>query len=151
MRIRRGLWIAAAVIAADQGAKALARRLPEAGVTLIRGVIGLRYVENRGIAFSMMNGAGRWLGIISLAAAAGIMAIAAKKKPRGFEMTALMLMCGGALGNGIDRLAHGYVTDMIEVLFTRFAIFNIADAALVVGCGMMIISLIARPGAWGEK
>ncbi len=149
--MRKEVWIAAAVIAADQGLKAAARNLPEGGITLIPGILGLQYAENRGIAFSMLSGAGLWLGILSLAAAAGMILLAVRKKPKPFEMTALMLMTGGTLGNGIDRVIHGYVTDMIEVLFTRFAIFNLADAALVVGCGMMVVSLLFRPGTGQNK
>jgi len=62
-----------------------------------------------------------------------------------------MLMLGGAVGNMIDRLFTGYVVDMIEVLFIDFAIFNVADAALTVGCLLMAWSLIFRPDDWSEK
>ena len=64
---------------------------------------------------------------------------------------AAMLMLGGAAGNMIDRLVHGYVVDMFEVLLFRFAIFNVADAALTVGCVLMAVSLLLRPDDWSEK
>ena len=62
-----------------------------------------------------------------------------------------MLMLGGALGNAADRLLLGYVPDMIELLFVRFAVFNAADAALTIGCGMMLISLLLRKNDWAEQ
>ena len=63
-------------------------------------------------------------------------------------MAGLMLMLGGALGNLADRLLTGTVTDMIELLFVRFAVFNVADACLTAGCALMIVSLLFRPGDW---
>ena len=151
MHLRKEYLIAPAVILADRALKLLAFRLPDEGMTLIPGVLGLRYTENRGIAFSLLSGQPRLLGILSLAAAAGMALFAVRKKPRPFPLAALMLMLGGALGNAADRLALGYVPDMIETLFMRFAIFNLADAALTVGCGMMLISLLFRPKDWQEQ
>lgn len=63
---------------------------------------------------------------------------------------AAMLMLGGAAGNMIDRLLHGYVVDMFEVLLFRFAIFNVADAALTVGCALMAASLLFSPKDWSD-
>ena len=42
----------------------------------------------------------------------------------------------------VDRFYPGYVTDMIEVLFMNFAIFNVADMCLCIGCGIVIVSLL---------
>ena len=57
-----------------------------------------------------------------------------------------MMMLGGAAGNMVDRFLTGFVPDMIEFLFIRFAVFNVADACLVIGCALVIIDLIR-----GEK
>ena len=57
-------------------------------------------------------------------------------------------MAGGAAGNMFDRLIRGYVPDMIETLFVNFPVFNIADACLTVGCALVMISLLFRPGDW---
>ena len=54
-----------------------------------------------------------------------------------------MMMLGGAAGNMIDRFIRGYVPDMFEVLFMKFAIFNVADACLCVGCALVIIRLLS--------
>jgi signal peptidase II len=149
---RKGLFwgITLAVIALDRVAKLLAPKLPAEGITLIPGVIGLQYAENRGIAFSLLSGHPRLLGILSLVLIiAGFIWL--RKKPMGtFPLTGLALMAGGAAGNMFDRLISGYVPDMIVALFVHFPIFNIADSCLTVGCIMLIISLLARPGDWAE-
>ena len=53
--------------------------------------------------------------------------------PRPFAMAALSMVLAGAVGNLIDRALLGYVTDMFETLFMRFAVFNVADICVVVG------------------
>ena len=68
-----------------------------------------------------------------------------KKAIRPLPMAGLMLMLGGAAGNMADRFLTGYVPDMIELLFVRFAIFNVADACLCVGCGLVILSQLLPP------
>ena len=139
---------AAAVLAADRITKELAPGIPEGGVALIPGVLGLRYAENRGIAFSLLSGAPRLLGVLSLALIAAGFLWLRKKELKPFPLFALALMAGGAAGNMIDRLVRGYVPDMIEALFVRFPVFNIADAALTAGCVLVMVSLLFRPGDW---
>lgn len=140
--------LAGAVVAADRITKILAPGLPADGVTLIPGVIGLRYAENKGMAFSMLAGKPFLLGILSLAVIVAAFLILRKKKLAPFPVTALMLMLGGAVGNMLDRFFTGFVPDMIEFLFVRFAIFNVADMALTIGCGLMILSLLFRKKDW---
>ena len=150
---RRGLFwgITLAVIALDRVTKLLAPGLPAEGITLISGVIGLRYAENRGIAFSLLSGYPRLLGVVSLMLIAAGYLWLRKKQFGSFPLAGLALMAGGAAGNMIDRLISGYVPDMIETLFVRFPIFNIADSCLTVGCVMLIISLLAWPGDWEKR
>ena len=132
------------VLALDRISKELAAGLPGDGIVLIPGVLGLRYAQNTGAAFSLLAGQPRLLGILSLAViAAGFLWL--RKKPlAAFPLAALALMAGGAAGNMIDRLARGYVPDMIEALFVNFPVFNVADSCLTVGCGMLMISLLFR-------
>ena len=134
--------IAAAVFAADRVTKILAPRIPAEGQVLIPGVLGLRYAENKGIAFSMLSGMPWVLGLASLAIIAAVFFFLRGKKLRAATLAGLMMMLGGAAGNMIDRFVHGYVPDMIEFLFVRFAIFNVADACLCVGCALVIIQLL---------
>lgn len=149
MRGKRLFWLAAAcVLAADRVTKILAEGLPPGGVTLIPGVLGLRYAENRGIAFSLLSGHPRLLGLLSLMVLAAGFLWLRKKKLGDFPLFALGLMAGGAAGNMIDRLWRGFVPDMVETLFIHFPIFNLADAGLTVGCVLLIISLLWRPKDW---
>ena len=139
---------AAAVLAADRVTKELAPRIPEGGIPLFPGVLGLRYAENRGIAFSLFSGAPRLIGVLSLALVAGGFLWLRKKNLKPFPLFALALMAGGAAGNMLDRLIRGYVPDMIEALFVRFPVFNVADACLTAGCALVMVSLLFRPGDW---
>ncbi len=146
------LWlrigIPAAVIAADRIAKELSVSLPSGGRVLIPGVLGLRYTENRGMAFSLFSGHPQLLGILSLLVIAGAWLALRRRRIGAFPAAGLLLMLGGALGNLPDRLFRGFVPDMIELLFVRFAIFNLADAALTAGCAVVILSLLFRSGDW---
>lgn len=143
----RKVWpwaVAAAVFIADRVTKILAPGIPENGVVLIPGVIGLRYAENRGIAFSLLSGAPWALGVVSLLIIAAAFFCLRGKKLQPLALTGLMMMLGGAAGNMVDRFVHGFVPDMIEVLFVNFAIFNVADTFLCIGCGLVIISMLRK-------
>jgi signal peptidase II len=55
-------------------------------------------------------------------------------------MTAVSFICGGGLGNLIDRITAGYVVDIFD--FRVFPVFNIADIFICVGCGLMILDVL---------
>ena len=136
-------WVtAAAVLAADRITKILALGIPAEGQVLIPGIVGLRYAENKGIAFSLLSGVPWLLGVLSLAIIAAAFLVLRKKQVHPLALAGLMMMLGGAAGNMIDRFLHGYVPDMIEFLFVKFAIFNVADACLCAGCALVIIRLL---------
>ena len=139
------------VLAADRVTKELAAGIPEEGITVIPAVLGLRYAENRGIAFSMLSGYPRLTGLLSLALLAGGFLWLRKKEPAPFPLAGFALMADGAAGNMADRLIRGFVPDMIETLFVRFPVFNIADSCLTAGCAMVMISLLFRPNDYLEK
>ena len=134
--------LALAVFIADRVTKILAPGIPREGQTLIPGILGLRYAENRGIAFSLLSGMPWVLGLLSLLIIAAVFFFLRGKKLPPLPLTGLMMMLGGAAGNMIDRFIHGFVPDMIEVLFVDFAIFNVADTFLCIGCGLVIIHLL---------
>jgi len=138
----------AAALVLDRVTKELAGGIPGEGITLIPGVVGLRYAENRGIAFSMLSGYPRAVGALSMALIIGGFFWLRKKEFTLFPTAGLALMAGGAAGNMLDRLIRGFVPDMIETLFVRFPVFNIADSCLTIGCAMVMISLLFRPGDW---
>ena len=135
-----------AVIAADIATKyAAALNLAEGeAVTAIPHVAELSYVENRGAAFGMLADH-RWVFLVfSSLAIVGIVAYLFVRRPKSPLMrVALALVVGGGIGNMIERLAHGYVTDFINFTFVDFYVFNVADACVTVGCGLLIIWMIA--------
>ena len=144
--MNRKVWpwaIALAVFAADRITKELAPGIPAEGQTLIPGVLGLRYTENSGIAFSMLSGV-PWLpGLLSLAVMIAAFLYLRKRKLHCLTLAGLMMMFGGAAGNMLDRFIRGYVPDMIEFLFVKFAVFNVADVCICAGAALAMLSLIA--------
>lgn len=129
------LVVAALTIAIDLGTKAWARAtLADGAVDL--GWVSLRLAENPGVAFSLGANAPVWvvssvttIAVVTLA----IMAMRGTLHPP----AAAGLLLGGGLGNLIDRLGDGTVTDMID--FGWFPSFNVADIALNVGVGLVLL------------
>ena len=104
------------------------------------GVFHLTHFRNTGMAFSMLEG-GRWLFLILTVAvlAALVVAVAKKWLHHPVALAAVVFIVGGGIGNMIDRAIHGYVVDMIEVEFMRFAIFNVADSFVCIGAALLVI------------
>ena len=145
-------WIVViTVLIIDRITKELAPGIPAEGITLIPGVIGLRYAENVGAAFSMLSGAPRLLGVLSLALIAGGYLWLRKKEISPLPLTGLALMAGGAAGNMFDRLIRGFVPDMIETRFVNFPVFNVADSCLVIGCVLVMVSILPAKEGTGIK
>lgn len=148
--MKRQWWIAAVVVAADQLVKALARGLT-GPVTLIPHVIGLRYRENTGMAFSLFSRHTWLLALLSVALIVVGWLVIRRYRLGKLSRVAAMLMLGGALGNLMDRVFVGYVVDMFEVLLFRFAVFNVADVALTVGSALLAVTLLFFPKDWSLK
>ncbi|NLD84236.1 MAG: signal peptidase II [Clostridiales bacterium] len=144
------LWIlpGLAVLLADRAVKAAAAG---AHRPLIPGVIGLNWTENSGMALGLLQGG--TVGILILTAALILVCALLLRgvRLRGLAPVAVSMMAGGALGNLIDRVSLGYVQDMIELLFMRFYIFNVADAGVVLGAVLCGASLLFRPQDWSRK
>ena len=148
---KAGMWlIPALILAADRVTKALAANIPPEGEILLPGILGLRYTQNTGAAFSMLSGHPWLLGVLSLAVIIAAFLVLRKKRLSALTTVGLMMMLGGAAGNMIDRFFTGYVPDMIEFLFVNFAIFNVADTFLCIGCALTALSLLTS-GDKGEK
>lgn len=124
------------LVGLDQLVKELVRtHIPLGGqMDFIPHVLGLAHIHNTGAAFSMLSGARWFFVVLTVAFVIFAMWVLLKKKithPMG--RWTLALIVAGAVGNLIDRALCGYVVDMFEVLFMRFAIFNVADIYVVVG------------------
>ena len=137
----RGWWIALLAVLADRLTKLLVAEFgPEHGGPLIPGILNLRPVENRGIAFSMLSGQGLALALFTAALIAGLVAwLVSHPDAPGLLRTGLWLIAGGGLGNLYDRLTTGGVSDFIELAFVRFAVFNVADICICVGAGLVLL------------
>ena len=125
-----------ALVVLDQVVKFLVRaNIPLGGdVPFLPHILQLTYVQNTGAAFSLLEEHTWILTIVSLVVSVLLTVLLVKKVfPRPFAMAALSMVLAGAVGNLIDRALLGYVTDMFETLFMRFAVFNVADICVVVG------------------
>ena len=141
----------------DQWTKALARTAlrpldPYRPKVVIDGFFNLRYSENPGVAFGMlqqMPGGRLVLTLLAVLAFVLVLTYLRKTEPEATRLhVALGLVGGGALGNVIDRIAYGRVTDFIvwHVKQHEWPAFNVADAALCVGVALMVLDmLLSRP------
>ena len=114
-----------------------------ADVAVLPGIFHFTYVENKGAAFGMLSDH-RWVFmVVSVLAIAAFAFYIIKFKPQGKLLVSSMAMIiGGGVGNMIDRVFRSSVVDFIEVDFMEFAVFNVADIFVCVGCGLMILDVI---------
>ena len=134
-------------LALDRFTKALAVAYPDER-PLIPGVLRWIYAENTGMAFNLFSGRSWMLGVVSVTAVVVGWLILRRYQLSGWSRTAAALMVGGALGNAYDRLALGYVVDMLDITLFPFAVFNIADAALTIGTALMAYCIVFRTEDW---
>ena len=128
--------LVAALVGLDQLVKFLVRaNIPLGGdVPFLPHILQLTYVQNTGAAFSILSRHTWVLALVSLAASVFLAVLLVRRVfPQPFAMFCLSLVLAGAVGNLIDRVALGFVTDMFETLFMNFAVFNVADICVVCG------------------
>jgi signal peptidase II len=148
-RITLFLAMTAVAVILDQIVKAWVRSaLPKTGDTapFIPGVLRLLHVENTGAAFSM--GEGKGFFFVAIAVAIFILALLAVWKEELSVPFALALgaVAGGGIGNMIDRLVQGSVTDFFATQFMDFPVFNVADIFVTLGVICVLICLIHEGG-----
>ncbi len=141
-----GLGIVAVVVAIDQIAKLIVEaRLPEGQAIDVLPILTLLHVRNTGIAFSMLAGSGFGLIVLPLAVTAIVLVFwASNREGGGLAAAGFALILGGAIGNLIDRLRLGYVTDFLLLHFGNWTlfVFNLADAALTLGPALLILAYL---------
>ena len=147
------LWVGIAVLimVLDQFTKVLVIGRFQYGDSLpITSFFNLVRVHNLGAAFSFLAGAGGWqrwfftgLGIV--AALVMVWLLRSHAGQRLFS-SAISFILGGAVGNVIDRLLHGYVVDFLDFHWAgwHFPAFNVADCAITVGAGLLILDELLR-------
>lgn len=129
--------VAILILIADQGLKywvTVNIALDSGHVTLIPGVLELTNIHNNGAAFSMLEHAPHWIFIIFTLVFAAIAVFCLRHNVVHGKVGrwSVVLVLAGAVGNCIDRILSGYVVDMFNFLFVRFAVFNLADVFIVV-------------------
>jgi signal peptidase II len=146
------LCLATLIMVIDQLTKILAVRSFQIGErkAIIPGFFDLTLLYNKGAAFSFLAGAGGWqrwfFTIFGLIASIVIIWMLAKHGAQKLFATALTLILGGAVGNVIDRVYQGQVTDFLLFYHDRwfFPAFNVADSAITVGAILLILDELLR-------
>ena len=139
--------LALGILAIDQIVKAAIRIIMYVGESLpiIEDVFHITYVQNRGAAFSILSGQGILLVMIPLASIIFAIWYMEKHLEEHWTLTlSLSLIISGGVGNLIDRIVFGYVTDMFDFRF--WPVFNVADIAVCVGAGFLILYTMAYYG-----
>jgi signal peptidase II len=154
------LCAAFAVYMADQASKAWAVRRLRLGdvVSVLDGAVRLAYAENPGIAFGRLQDGGefgRWmLATLAGLAVLGLLAYFFRTRRTDDRLLgALALLLAGVAGNLTDRVRLGHVIDFIEVYLGSYQwpTFNVADAAICVGAGLLALDLILEGRAEGRR
>lgn len=143
-RLRVAGLIVFAVLVLDQLTKLAVRAAGSAfHVTLLPGVLDLMFVRNTGAAFSLGEGHGILFVVLAVAVVVAV-AVYLVRSPQlsRVECAGLAMVSAGAIGNAIDRLLLGYVTDFIATTFIDFPVFNVADIAITVGVVLAVIGFI---------
>ena len=143
------ILLAAAVVLLDQLSKVYATHLAvsRGSTVLIPGVLGLTCIHNTGASWGILAGRTVLLLAVTGVVCAVIFAALLQHRPKQTgARIALGMVLGGAVGNALDRLADGYVTDMFETLFVDFPIFNVADCFITVGGILFCLVLLLEEG-----
>jgi signal peptidase II len=146
------LLLALAILVVDQWSKwGVEHYLAPFGVkALIPGCLNLIYVRNTGVAFGLFAARGSLVRTLALSAlglvALGVIALYFRRTPREQRLllTSLGLILGGAVGNLLDRVASGAVTDFIDFYVGNWHwhTFNIADSAISIGIALMALEIL---------
>jgi signal peptidase II len=145
-------WVSLAVLGADQLTKALVRaKLPVfESVTIIPFFLDFTHVQNKGVAFGLLNDVhlpfkGGLTSALAMVALVGIGFYARHiRREEWAARLGLSLILGGAVGNLIDRLRVGYVVDFVDAYVNgwHFWAFNVADASITIGAILVFLDLL---------
>jgi signal peptidase II len=145
------LWVTMPLLALDQWTKWQVRQRLDLGTELpvIPGFFSVVHVANTGAAFGLLQGNNLFfigLAVIALSVIFGIFwrnrrAVPGAARVSTLHKTALALLLAGILGNLLDRLVHGQVTDFLHFYYNRYEwpSFNVADSCICVAAGLLII------------
>lgn len=140
------LLTALTILAADQLTKALVVTNLAVGqqARLLGDLVQIWHAQNRGAAFSLFQGGTVLFLIVSVLSIGMVAYFHRSLRDRTTWLHVVLgIVLGGTLGNFIDRLRQGYVTDWLSVGIgdTRWPTFNVADSSVVVGIGILVVYL----------
>ncbi|GHC80068.1 lipoprotein signal peptidase [Pseudorhodoferax aquiterrae] len=145
------LLLAAAVFVADQWTKQwILDHYQHGDATVVTSFFNIVRAHNPGAAFSFLAGASGWqrwfFTAIGVGAAVFIVWLLRAHAGQRLFSLALTLILGGAIGNVVDRLQHGYVVDFLDFHWAgwHFPAFNIADSGITVGAVLLILDELRR-------
>lgn len=138
------------LVGCDHGTKlAAARALPSGPISLIRGVLELRYAENRDVAFSALSALhlpSPRLGLVALGLAVLTLLVVTFVRLRDGSRrldVGFALVLAGAVGNLLDRAVRGFVVDFVHL--SHWPVFNVADVLIAVGGVLLATRLRPKP------
>ena len=144
--ITRWLGLSLLVIVLDQLSKiAISSHFVNGESLRVTDFFNLVLAHNTGAAFSFLNNAGGWqrwmFTAIAVVASIWIVRLLRQHAQQTLFCLALALVLGGALGNLIDRVAHGYVVDFLDFYWgnDHFPAFNVADSAISLGAALLLL------------
>ena len=142
----KGILLILFLVLLDQGTKYLAIRYlrGSSGISLIDNVLNLRYLENRGMAFGLLQNKILFLVLTCIVFFVAIIYLFIKAPATVYYRPLLYtaaIVFAGAMGNFIDRVFRGYVVDFIYFSLIDFPVFNVADI-YVVCSGVLLIILV---------
>jgi signal peptidase II len=160
---RLGLAVALLIFALDQLAKWIVTGplgVAHLGDQLVLlPIFNFTYTENNGISLGLLNATtaiGRWMLVGLTSAIAIAVAVWIGREKHRLDQMALGLVLGGALGNILDRVRHGYVVDFADLHFgdfRPFLVFNVGDAAISIGVVILLLRafLARKEGQQGSE
>lgn len=142
--------VAAGSFALDRLGKWLALQLlaPGARVEVWAGVLEWRLTRNSGMALGLFAGFPWLTAVLPVLMVLVGWLVLRRYPPTPYRRVAAALVLGGFLGNYLDRLTVGFVTDMVYFPWMPWYICNGADIAITLGVGMLILNLLLRPDDW---
>jgi signal peptidase II len=152
-KLRIFMWLPVLVVALDQLTKWWVVRNVELGigrVPVIEGFFWITHVLNTGIVFGWLRG-GSVIGFLILTLVAIALVVSFYRQLPADDVwsaSALALILGGAIGNGLDRLLRGAVVDFLrfDLGFIMYPDFNVADSGIVVGVAILLLA----PQTWRQ-
>lgn len=144
-RLAVAVVVVVGVVVADQLTKWWAVSRLTGGPIHVIGTLDFELSRNTGASFSLFQGKGFVLVPVAVAVV-GVLLVMAWRAPTAGRAAILGLILGGALGNLTDRFFrgdHGAVVDFVALHF--WPTFNVADASIVVGCLLLLVSLVRAP------